>query len=72
MTTQEIQNAQQSGSIYANDNYHFIYKEGMSQDDFAEAALENYNANAEAFNESPLPQECEVDFLFGAKNAFRE
>jgi hypothetical protein len=64
-------NAQQKGSNYANDNYSFIYEPGMTRDQFAIAALNNYNENAAAFGEDPIPQGEQADFLFGARQAFR-
>jgi hypothetical protein len=72
MTHQQIQKAQQLGENYANDNAQHFFIESMSADDFAAAALENYNANADAFGEELLPAELEKDFLFGAKTSYPE
>jgi hypothetical protein len=71
MTFQEIQKAQLIGSNYANDNYSFVFEEGMTEKQFAQAALDHYNASAEAFGSDHLPEEQEKDFLFGAKQSFR-
>ena len=71
MTVQEIQNAQMLGRNYANDNFNHIYVPGMTHDEFAKEALENYNNNADAFNEPCLQEEYEKDFLFGAKQSMR-
>lgn len=70
MTAQQIQSAQDLGRTYAADNHQYIFEDDMNADGFSAAALANYNANADGFNEPPLPNEIEVDFLFGAKNFF--
>ena len=60
------------GKNYATDNRVFFEKEGMSSEEFAQAALENYNSNAEAAGDeraSVIPEDQEANFLFGAASA---
>lgn len=71
MTTQQIQSSQNLGAAYANDNYSHIYQSGMTIGEFAVAALENYQDNADAFGSERVPEQCEADFLLGAKTAFK-
>lgn len=61
---------QEFGKNYAYDNAAFFFKAGMTAEAFSKEALENYNSNAEAFNQPSLPKEQEADFLFGAKESF--
>ncbi len=42
----------------------------MDADEFAEAALENYQSNADASGTLPLSSDKHEDFVFGAKQAF--
>ena len=71
MTAQQIQSIQNLGASYAADNYSHIYQPGMTIGEFAVATLENYQDNAEAFNIEGIPEQCEADFLLGAKSAFK-
>lgn len=71
MTTQEIQDAKMLGSNYATEWHYFIYRDWMTADEFAAAALDNYNGNSDACGEPTLAKEYEADFLLGAKSAFK-
>ncbi len=61
------------GKNYANDNRRFFEVDGMTKEEFAQAALDNYNSNAEAFGDEKaaiVPKSQEGNFKFGASETF--
>ena len=61
------------GRQYATENWHFFTPDGiqsMSRQEFAQAALDNYNRNASAFGEDLLPEFFNEAFLRGANLAY--
>ena len=67
-----MKNYQESGHAYANDNHQYFEQSDATPEKNARLALDNYNENAEASDESGIPTENESDFIFGAKRYFQE
>ena len=69
MTMQKFISAEELGRNYANDVKSYVYQPGMSKSDFANAVLENYNRESDAFSTPALSKELENNFKNGAEKS---